>query len=201
MRRTRYHETREEPRTGKDLQWGGIIYLQNTSTTLTFADSDGTPERIICIYGSPLTLRYGTSVFQYPNDQDVWTSTIPANTDILITHSLPWGHLDGVKKAGYSLLAREVARVKPRLVVFGHIHVGYGTEEVVYDPVGRIHQGIIGGWARWAGLMKTGASTVLSWIIPRRWRRAVHTATFVNAAVIEGWQNYKMKNEAVVINI
>lgn len=201
VRGTQFEETRAEPRNEKDLQWGGIIYLQNTSTTLTFAHHGDVPARTITVYGSPLTPQHGISAFQYPKDEDVWTSTLPANTDILITHGPPWGHLDGIKKAGCPLLAREVARVRPRLVVFGHIHVGYGVEEVVFDTVGRIHEGILGGWVGWAGLMEMAVSTMLSWIVPRIWRKAVHATTFVNAAVIEGWQNLKVKNEAVVITI
>lgn len=132
--------------TEENLDWGGIIYLQDTSTTLTFGDRSTT------VYGSSLTTQHGISAFQYPKDQDVWSSKIPPNTDILLTHSPPWGHLDGVKKSGCPFLAREVARSRPRLVVFGHIHVGYGIEEKVFDTVGRAHEGIGAGWAGWGSL-------------------------------------------------
>ncbi|KAI4175592.1 MAG: hypothetical protein LQ343_001583 [Gyalolechia ehrenbergii] len=201
VRGSQYNGPWEESRTDQDLQWGGIIYLQNTSTTLTFPHDDGAPERTVTIYGSPLTPQYGVSAFQYPKDQDVWTSTIPAKTDILITHGPPWGRLDGVKKSGCPFLAREVAKVRPRLMVFGHIHVGYGIEETVYDTVGRAHQGILGGWAGWPSLFKMAVSTISGRILRRSWRRAAHTTTFVNAAIVEGWEQYKVKNQAVVFSL
>ncbi|KAL8786456.1 MAG: hypothetical protein Q9213_002772 [Squamulea squamosa] len=100
-------QTTEEHITAEDLNWGEVIYLQNTSTTLTFG------ERIITVYGSPLTPQHGLSAFQHPRVQDVWTSTIPPNTDILLTHGPPWGHLDGIKKSGCPFLAQEIARSRP----------------------------------------------------------------------------------------
>ncbi|KAL8657203.1 MAG: hypothetical protein Q9226_002143 [Calogaya cf. arnoldii] len=178
-------EVVEEHRTEKDLHWGGVVYLQNTSTTLTFGD------RTITIYGSPLTPQHGLSAFQHPKNQDVWSSTIPADTDILLTHGPPWGHLDGVKKSGCPFLAREVVRSRPRLVVFGHIHVGYGSEERVLDTVGRAHEGIAGGWAGWGSLVKMVVAVTCGRIVPQRWRRSRRRTTFVNAAVVEGWEQYK----------
>ncbi|KAL8651640.1 MAG: hypothetical protein Q9210_003142 [Variospora velana] len=189
-------------KTAEDLNWGGLIYLQNTSTTLTFGNvDDGERERTITIYGSPSTPQHALSAFQYPKDLDVWTSTVPPNTDILLTHGPPWGHLDGAKKSGCAFLAREVARVRPRMVVFGHIHVGYGTEEGVYDTVGQIQEGIRGGWAGWPSLAKMLAAVAWGRALPRRWREHVRKTTFVNAAVIEGWEQYRVKNEAVVVRI
>ncbi|KAL8992693.1 MAG: hypothetical protein Q9169_006907 [Polycauliona sp. 2 TL-2023] len=187
-------EVIEDHRTENDLEWGGIIYLQNTSTTLTFGDRSN-------IYGSPLTPQHGLSAFQHLKDQDVWSSTTPAATDILLTHGPPWRHLDGVKKSGCPFLAREVARSRPRLVVFGHIHVGYGSEEKVLDTIGQIHEGINGGWAGWASLVKMAAAVVGGRILPQRLRREIRRTTYINAAVVEGWENYKVKNEAVVVEI
>ena len=83
-------------------------------------------DRQINIYGSTLTPQYGLSAFQHPNSRDVWTNTVPKNTDILLTHGPHRGHLDGVKKSGVVYLAKEVARARPLLVVYGRIHVGYG---------------------------------------------------------------------------
>ncbi|KAL8924204.1 MAG: hypothetical protein Q9208_004168 [Pyrenodesmia sp. 3 TL-2023] len=190
-----------ELKTAEGLDWGGVVYLQDSSTTLTFGQSDGKPERTITIYGSPLTPEHGLSAFQHPKNQDVWTSTVPANTDILLTHGPPWGHLDGIKKSGCVFLAREVARTRPLMVVYGHIHVGHGTEEMVYDTVGRAFEGIQGGWAGWGSLLKMAAGVAWGHLLPQRWRIQVHETTFVNAAVVEGWEDYKVKNEAVVITI
>ena len=125
------------------------------------------------------------------------------NTDILLTHGPPWGHLDksGIRKSGCPSLAKEVARVRPQFVVFGHIHVGYGQEEWVYDRVGRAHEAILGAWGGWKDLIDMAVSVVLWRLIPQRWRRARRSTTFVNAAVVEGYKGHRIKNEAVVITI
>ncbi|KAF7507691.1 hypothetical protein GJ744_010244 [Endocarpon pusillum] len=99
--------------------------------------SDFSDNRNITIYGSPLTSQYGISAFQYLPSEDVWSGSIPQNTDIVLMHGPPWEHLDGLKKSGCTFLAREVARVQTQLVVYGHIHIGYGVEERVYDRVGK----------------------------------------------------------------
>ncbi len=64
------------------------------------------------------------------NDRIKVFARIPDDTDILITHVPPQGILDIATLAGepqgyYELLAA-VRRVRPRLHVFGHIHLGYG---------------------------------------------------------------------------
>lgn len=66
---------------------------------------------------------------------------IPKDTDILITHSPPFGHGDKVHKykrdkrgnqilvtneAGSRSLASITAKIRPKLHVFGHVHEGYG---------------------------------------------------------------------------
>lgn len=53
--------------------------------------------------------------------------------DILITHGPPKLHLDkrDFHRAGCPHLAVEVARLRPRLHVFGHIRAAAGREEVV----------------------------------------------------------------------
>ncbi|KAL9598530.1 MAG: hypothetical protein Q9219_004432 [cf. Caloplaca sp. 3 TL-2023] len=191
----------DDPRTAKDLDWGSIIYLQNTSTTLSFSHYDDRSPRTISIYGSPLTPQYALSAFQYPKGANVWTSNIPKDTDILVTHGPPWSHLDGIKKAGCPFLAKEVARIYPRMVVFGHIHVGYGVEEVVYDTLCRAYEGIYGGWGGWRSLLKMAEAVVWGRVVPQKWRRRVQKTTFVNAAVIEGWKEHKIKNRAVVVTI
>lgn len=54
---------------------------------------------------------------------------IPADTDVLITHGPPYGIKDYIydgSNVGCEDLAAAVARIKPRLHVFGHIHEDYG---------------------------------------------------------------------------
>ena len=57
---------------------------------------------------------------------------MPPGTQVLLTHTPPAGHLDVAWRAGSvgcGELAACIARVRPRLCVFGHIHEGHGLEE------------------------------------------------------------------------
>lgn len=85
------------------------------------------------VYGSPWQPRFHNWAFNLQRGQallDKW-NCIPADTDVLVTHTPPVGHGD------YCVLNRHVGcvellnvvqnRVRPRYHVFGHIHEGYGT--------------------------------------------------------------------------
>ena len=191
------NEEEEELKTLKDLDWENIVYLQNTSATLVLHDG----KRTLTIFGSPHTPRHGLSAFQHPAHEDVWTGAVPPGTDIILTHGPPRGHLDGVKKSGCTFLAQEATRVPPRLVVFGHIHIGYGIEDRVYDSVGKAYEGIIGGQKGWGSLLGMLGGVLLGRLLSQRLRQQLRRTTFVNAAIVEGWEDYKIKNEAVVLII
>ncbi len=55
---------------------------------------------------------------------------IPENTDILITHGPPYGHLDipggSTIRVGCEMLRYRVDQIKPKIHVFGHIHGSWG---------------------------------------------------------------------------
>ncbi|KAL8868278.1 MAG: hypothetical protein Q9174_005092 [Haloplaca sp. 1 TL-2023] len=194
-------EEEEASRRVEDLDWGSVIYLQDSSVALHFKGASG-EERRVNIFGSPLTPQHGISAFQHPPGDDVWTNVIPDGTDILVTHGPPRGHLDGlVKKSGCAFLAMEIAGARPRLVVFGHIHFGRGKEEVVYNRAGRAHEAISGGWGGWADLLRMAVATLWARVLPKRWRRPEKRTTLVNAAMVEGWEKYENKHEAQVIVI
>lgn len=91
--------------------------------------------------------------------------------------------------------------MRPRLVVYGHIHVAYGTEERIYDRVGKAYEQISGQWAEWGVLAGMAWGVLLGYLIPSLWRHPERRTTFVNAAVVDGWENYIVKNEAVVLQI
>lgn len=112
-----------------DLNWGDITYLQDSSVVLDLPNG-----RRLKIYGSPQTPEYGLWAFQYPAIRDVWTRKIPEDADVVISHGPPVMHCD-VKRKGDGYLLRELRRVKPRLVVFGHIHDGYGEDRLFHDGV------------------------------------------------------------------
>lgn len=178
------------------LDWRDVIYLHNSCITLLFPW-----DRSLTIYGSPLTPQYGLSAFQHHPAVDVWTEKVPLHTDIILTHGPPRGHLDGFKKSGCAFLAQEVVRVRPRLVTYGHIHVGYGTEERVYDRVGKAYEQISGQGAGWGDVVSMAWGVMLGYLIPRSWRQPERRTGFVNAAVVEGWENHIVKNEAVVLQM
>ena len=57
---------------------------------------------------------------------------IPTDTDVLITHTPPYGILDyddGINYGSQELLER-LAAVQPRLHLFGHIHKKHGITEI-----------------------------------------------------------------------
>ena len=102
-----------------------LYYLENDTAVI-----DG-----LKFFGSPHTRRsnyYSTAVaFQY-NDvilSKIWES-IPTDTDVLVTHTPPFGIMDEYSKTNHgseSLLEAVKHRVKPVLHVFGHVHARYGS--------------------------------------------------------------------------
>lgn len=99
----------------------GIIYLENTSTTI-----EG-----VKIWGSPITPAFGVGwAFNRRRDRlhDLW-STIPEDTDIVVTHGPAKGVLDitydmqdRVEYTGCAALKKRILNIEPKLFCFGHIH-------------------------------------------------------------------------------
>lgn len=122
-----------------NIDWKTLTYLQH-STEAVYLPSHN---RSLHIHGSPQTpLPDPTFAFTYTRSQDAWRNTVPQETEILITHSPPKHHLDLPAALGCEHLATEVARVKPLLHVFGHVHAGRsdfegwvkgGKERVIWD--------------------------------------------------------------------
>jgi len=88
----------------------------------------------IKFYGSPWQPEFLNWAFNLrrglPLEQK-WAE-IPDDTDILITHGPPGGILDIAppgEHVGCDDLLSRVYAVKPRVHVFGHIHLSYGKEE------------------------------------------------------------------------
>jgi Icc-related predicted phosphoesterase len=56
---------------------------------------------------------------------------IPEDTDVLITHGPPYGHLDTIQgfSQGCQDLLTAVEYVKPKFHVFGHVHKGAGLSK------------------------------------------------------------------------
>lgn len=142
-----------QEKTANDLDWGDVQYLEDSSLEIeVLVNIQGRysfSKRTFRVYGSPWTPQYGISAFQYPQQEDVWSKRIPSNTDIVVAHGPPRLNLDArdIHRAGCAFLAREIRRIRPQLVVFGHIHASYGREDVVLDRVRWHWEEIINQWA------------------------------------------------------
>ena len=79
--------------------------------------------------------KYVLGAFQYEGSKEAQAiySQIPSSTEILLTHTPPYGICDETKRhkrAGCPVLAERLASEdmnRVRLHVFGHIHEAYGT--------------------------------------------------------------------------
>lgn len=92
------------------------------------------------IWGTPWSLPYGKFPFMKEEDRlrDCY-GCIPEDINIIISHGPPYGYGDQcpdyfssdlyLKNAGSFSLLETIDRVRPKLVVFGHIHQGRGLYE------------------------------------------------------------------------
>ena len=140
-----------------------------------------------------LTPELGSWAFQYPPIRDVWTGRVPDDTDILVVHGPPalYGDSDGergptgvVKVKGDGFLLREIRRVKPKMVVCGHIHGAFGLAVIQHDVTQDIRDGL---QMQWEGYDFFGAlkQTLRSKITTPRVNHSKESLV-VNAAVAPG---------------
>ena len=103
-------------------------------TNIHYLNDSGIEIEGFKIWGSPVQIEFCDWAFNRKKGADInkhW-KLIPKNTDILITHSPPFGILDRTNSnynAGCEMLLKKVNLIKPKLHVFGHIHEGYGMIE------------------------------------------------------------------------
>lgn len=118
-----------------------MIYIQHSSINLHFPERGG---RSLAVYGAPQIPACGGPefAFQYPRFRDAWSDTIPTDIDVLVTHTPPQCHLDLPQHMGCEWLLKECWRRKPLLHVFGHVHLGYGQEQVHWDEAQRMYERI-----------------------------------------------------------
>lgn len=101
---------------------------------LSYLEDSGTEAFGLRVWGAPWQPVFFDWAFNLPRGEALaakW-ALIPDETDILITHGPPRGILDRVddgQHAGCADLAQAIARLRPRLHVFGHIHEAYGRIE------------------------------------------------------------------------
>ena len=200
------HDSYFDPRSRKSvdkaaqIDWGmpedGLRYLQHSTTLLSFPNKGG---RELRIYGAPQIPACGGAdfAFQYTRGQDAWSSTIPSDTDVLVTHTPPKCHLDLPRGMGCEWLLREIWRIRPRLHVFGHVHCGYGQEIAYWDYAQNVYEGLIKKRERgilgdliaiwsWIDTAKLLVSSVLGILWSRVWGGSGETTLMVNSALMVG---------------
>ncbi|KAJ5723223.1 hypothetical protein N7488_001258 [Penicillium malachiteum] len=105
---------------------------------VTFLD-EGTHEfrlkngALLKVYASPYTPSLGDWGFQYNPERGHGFSI--HNVDVAITHGPPKGVLDITRsgeRAGCPFLFEAIARARPRMHCFGHIHEGWGAKLVAW---------------------------------------------------------------------
>jgi len=89
----------------------------------------------ISVWASPWSREFGDWAFMKSPDglAEVYAA-IPEGTDILVTHQPPHRHGDrfdhpgaaGIEHLGSAELLSAIGRIRPRLVVCGHLHGGHG---------------------------------------------------------------------------
>jgi hypothetical protein len=112
----------------------GITYLEEG--THRFSLPNGAS---LTVYASPYTPAFGSPGFQYNPKLEGHDFAIPQGVDVAITHGPPRGVLDRSWVTGENVgsveLFAAIARARPRLHCFGHIHEGWGAEVVTWGDV------------------------------------------------------------------
>jgi predicted phosphohydrolase len=104
----------------------------------TYLEDSGCEIDGVRFWGSPWQPRFFDWAFNLDRGEPLrkkW-ERIPDRVDVLITHSPPHGVLDRVwdgQHVGCEELVAALARVRPRVHVFGHIHEAYGVSESTCD--------------------------------------------------------------------
>jgi len=103
-------------------------------TNALYLQDEGCVVAGLKMWGSPWQPRFFDWAFNLDRGaplREKW-DLVPGDTDVLLTHGPPHGVLDKTwdgLDVGCEALSAAVARVRPRLHVFGHIHEGYGRLE------------------------------------------------------------------------
>ncbi|CAK1358831.1 hypothetical protein CB0940_02211 [Cercospora beticola] len=116
-----------------DVREAGIVYLTEGTHSLTLKNGAR-----LTVYASPYTASVSTGWGSTYNPRDPaqehkWD--IPETVDIAVTHGPAKGVLDYTDsrtRAGSASLFAAIARAKPRVHCFGHIHEAWGAKKVTW---------------------------------------------------------------------
>ena len=91
------------------------------------------------VYATPWSVKFGVWAFMKTDDElRAVYEKIPTGIDILVTHGPPFGHGDKThdgEHVGSKSLMDTIVRVRPKIVVCGHIHEAYGKYHLGDIPV------------------------------------------------------------------
>lgn len=113
----------------EDARSAGIIFLDEGSHRFTLENG-----AILTVYATPYTPSLGDWGFQYHPSQG-HNFDIMKGVDLVISHGPPKGimdYIDTKQRAGCPDLFGAIARARPRLHCFGHIHEGWGAKLVTW---------------------------------------------------------------------
>jgi Icc-related predicted phosphoesterase len=108
----------------------------------TMVPSNGKAGEQISVWATPWSNQFMTWAFMKPpGELEAVYAQIPEGVDILVSHQPPYGYGDRslkmgsrqVEHLGSRELLEALDRVRPKLVICGHIHDGYGRSE--YDAI------------------------------------------------------------------
>jgi Icc-related predicted phosphoesterase len=117
----------------EEIKDAGFVFLDEGNHCLTLKNG-----ALLTVYVSPWTPALGAWGFQYHPERG-HDFSIKKGVDVVVTHGPPKGIMDytyGRERAGCPNLFAAVARARPRLHCFGHIHEGWGAKLVTWrhDP-------------------------------------------------------------------
>lgn len=129
---TTYGEYEEARRLLLDAEKDGIYFLDEG--THRFILRNGAE---LAIFASPFTPSLGEWGFQYHPDQG-HIFNIEEGTDIVVAHGPPRGILDRTnsrERSGCPDLFGSIAKAKPQVHCFGHIHESWGAKMVTWREI------------------------------------------------------------------
>lgn len=191
---------------GNAIDFKKVRYLQHSSTTLDFPSKDG---RKLVLFGAPQIPACGGDemAFQYQRSDDAWTGTIPADVDVLVTHTPPRWHLDLPCGMGCDFLLTEVWKVKPQLHVFGHVHAGRGKQLVFWDEAQGAAERLMARqkvWnlisiSFWLDVVRMVLYDLIGIIWTRIWGAEAQKTIMVNSGVVDFQGKLRFSGQAIDI--
>ncbi len=113
----------------EDARSAGITFLDEGSHQFFLENG-----AILTVYATPYTPSLGDWGFQYPPNQG-HNFSITKGVDLVISHGPPRGimdYTDSKQRAGCPHLFTAIARARPRIHCFGHIHEGWGAKMITW---------------------------------------------------------------------